>query len=250
ETVVPGKPEWELIWADEFDYEGLPDAAKWDYEVGFVRNNEEQYYTKARRENAYVADGVLTITGRKESYPNADYSEGSSSWKTKDEFAQYTSACLITRGKASWTYGRIEVSAKLPAGHGVWPAIWMLGFGPWPDAGEIDIMEHVGFESDKIHSNVHYVNINSREYATQMRSKTISDVSNIFHTYALEWTEEELIWYIDDIEMNRFRTSQAGNAFHNSQYLLINLALGGDWGGWIDPDIFPQEYSIDYVRVY
>ena len=135
--------KWELVWADEFNGKGLPDQSKWDYEVGFIRNREKQYYTKARLENARVENGMLIIESRKEKYEKGDY----------------TSASLHTRYKAKWLYGRIEVRAKLPTGRGMWPAIWMLGanYGKvrWPACGEIDIMENVGFNPDMIHANVH-----------------------------------------------------------------------------------------------
>ena len=152
EPSAKAREGWKLVWADEFDYTGVPDPAKWDYEVGYVRNNEAQYYTRARKENAWVEGGVLTITGRKEKFsiPSGRGSQG----KTE---ADYTAASLITRGKASWTYGRIELRAKLPKGRGVWPAFWTLGTtGGWPRGGEIDIMEYVGKEPHDIHSNLHY----------------------------------------------------------------------------------------------
>ena len=143
---------WKLVWADEFDYKGVPDPAKWDYEVGYIRNNESQYYTRARKENAWVEGGVLTITGRKEKFPIPP-GRGD---KGRTE-AEYTAASLITRGKAAWTYGRIEMRAKLPKGRGVWPAFWTLGTsGGWPRGGEIDIMEYVGKEPHDVHSNLHY----------------------------------------------------------------------------------------------
>ncbi len=249
-TIVPVRKGWKLVWHDEFDYKGLPDPTKWGYEEGFVRNNEEQYYTKARAENAMVDAGMLTITARKESYPNAAYQSGSTDWKKKNEFASYTSACLITRAQASWTYGRFEVKARLPKGKGVWPAIWTLGFGSWPDAGEIDIMEHVGFEPGRIHTNVHYIRTTDNKYATQMRSLTLANIVDSFHVYALEWNEKELIWFIDDVEVNRFQTDKSGQAFHKNHYLLLNLAMGGSWGGWIDASSLPQKYTIDYVRVF
>ncbi|MBN1818816.1 MAG: DUF3472 domain-containing protein, partial [Sedimentisphaerales bacterium] len=141
-NVPPDDPQWKLTWGDEFDYTGLPNADKWDYEVGFIRNQEKQYYTKARAENARVEDGMLIIEGRKEKYDRADY----------------TSASIHTWGKQHFLYGRIEVRAKLPTGRGTWPAIWMLGINRrelgWPACGEIDIMENVGFDPDTIHANI------------------------------------------------------------------------------------------------
>lgn len=152
---------WKLVWSDEFDKPGLPDPAKWNYETGFIRNHEAQYYTDARLENARVENGMLVIEARKESFKNPDYdpTAGTNNWKRSREFAAYTSACLTTQERVSWKYGRIEVRAKLPAGRGVWPAIWMLGTNRqdvgWPACGEIDIMEMVGFRPDMIYGHIH-----------------------------------------------------------------------------------------------
>jgi len=140
-----GRGRWRLVWSDEFDYKGLPDPKKWDYDVGGKGwgNEELQFYTARRRENARVENGHLIIEARKEA------------WEGRD----YTSARLVSRGKGDWTYGRFEVSAKLPSGRGTWPAIWMLPtgwtYGGWPNSGEIDIMEHVGFDPDVVHASVH-----------------------------------------------------------------------------------------------
>ena len=147
---------WRLVWSDEFDYTGLPDPKKWDYEEGFVRNNEAQYYTRARKENARVENGMLVIEGRKEKFPVPQASSGGKG----RQFADYTAASLITLNKADWKFGRIEVRAKLPQGRGVWPAIWMLGSNirqvGWPACGEIDIMEFVGHTPGFVHATVHF----------------------------------------------------------------------------------------------
>jgi beta-glucanase (GH16 family) len=250
---TPAK-EWKLVWSDEFDYTGLPASAKWSYEEGFVRNNENQYYTKARSENISVNNGILVITGRKEQYLNAAYKPGSTDWKTKDELASYTSACLITKGKFSWTYGKVEVRAKLPEGKGTWPAIWTLGDNiwevGWPRCGEIDIMEYVGFEPNTIHTNIHYEKASDGQYATQMKSKDFSGISDDFHIYGMEWDENKIIILMDGIVVNSFEIRFAGNIFKKPQYLLLNLALGGSWGGEIDDTIFPVKYEVDYVRIY
>src|SRR5215475_5915024 len=137
--------DWKLVWSDEFDKPGLVDPAKWDYEVGLIRNNEAQYYTRERKENARVEDGMLVIESRKELFKNPDYNPAAQGKSTRRnrESSEYTSASITTRGKASWTYGRIEVRAKLPSGRGTWPAIWTLGTNTqvsWPGCGEIDIM--------------------------------------------------------------------------------------------------------------
>lgn len=248
-----------LIWSDEFNYTGLPDSTKWGYEEGFIRNNESQYYTKARQQNAYVANGVLTITGRKEQYPNRAYKPGSSEWQTKDSLAQYTSAALITLNKKHFTYGRIEVRAKLAKGLGVWPAIWMLGVDRglvrWPYCGEIDIMEFVGFDSNHVHGTIHYEDTSGKRDHTSSGSKIETQQSyNDYHIYALEWGKNSLDIYFDDSLYHHFdvnkATNKIDNPFRKPFYLLLNMALGGSWGGKIDDANLPQEYKIDYVRVY
>lgn len=247
---------WELVWSDEFDIPGLPDASKWDYEEGFVRNEEAQYYTRARRENARVENGCLIIEGRKEVFKNAKYNPDGKNWQRLREHADYTAASIITKGKASWTYGRIEVRAKLPQGKGVWPALWTLGTNiteiGWPRCGELDIMEFVGKEPEKIHATVHW----SRDgkHASQGKSTPGSEPWKDFHIYAMDWYPDHIDFYYDKTMYHRYEVDPAGqgedNPFRKPHYLLINLALGGSWGGEIDDSIFPQQYQIDYVRVY
>jgi beta-glucanase (GH16 family) len=239
---------WKLVWADEFDYTGLPDPAKWDYEVGYVRNNEAQYYTRARKENAWVEGGVLTITGRKEKFP-IPTGRGS---KGKKE-ANYTAASLITRGKAAWTFGLIEMRAKLPKGRGAWPAFWTLGTaGGWPRDGEIDIMEYVGKEPHDIHSNLHY-SIGGR-HTSSGGSVKLDNPWDTFHVYAMEWNSQRMDFFCDQVKYFTFNLSQADdegtNPYRKPQYLLLNLAMGGDYGGPIDQSSLPQKFVIDYVRVY
>ncbi|GAA4305703.1 glycoside hydrolase family 16 protein [Compostibacter hankyongensis] len=247
-----------LVWSDEFDRDGLPDSSKWSYETGFVRNNEAQYYTYARRENARVENGCLVIEGRKESYPNAAYHAGSSDWREKAGSSSYTSACLITRGKAAWKYGRIEVRARIPHGLGVWPAIWMLGDNEqqvgWPACGEIDIMEFVGHDPTHIHGTIHYAGPVDKKHASAGAEISDPHPYDDFHVYAIEWDSARIDIYYDDKKYNSFLLDKAGkgtdNPFRKPQYLLLNLALGGSWGREIDDAIFPQSFLIDYVRVY
>ncbi|HVX51716.1 MAG TPA: glycoside hydrolase family 16 protein [Chitinophagaceae bacterium] len=248
-----------LLWSDEFNYTGLPDSNRWGYEHGFVRNNEQQYYTTARKENAWVSGGVLTITGRKEQYPNKAYRPGSNGWQQKDSLASYTSAALITLNKKHFKYGRIEVRAKIPRGLGVWPAIWMLGVDRglvrWPYCGETDIMEFVGHDSARIYGTMHYADTTAkREHASESRHIEVKQPYNDFHIYAIEWTPKSIDFYFDDSMYHHFDVRVADykgdNPFHKPAYLLINLALGGAWGGPIDDAILPQQYLIDYVRVY
>jgi beta-glucanase (GH16 family) len=239
---------WQLVWADEFDYTGVPDPAKWDYEVGYIRNNEAQYYTRARKENAWVEGGVLTITGRKEKFPI----QPGPRIRGRTE-ADYTAASLVTRGKASWTYGRIELRAKLPKGHGVWPAFWTVGTsGGWPRGGEIDIMEYVGKEPHDVHSNLHY-SIGGRHTSSGGSVKVENPWDN-FHVYTMEWNSKRMDFFCDQAKYYTFDLSKADekgfNPYRKPQYLILNLALGGGYGGPIDDSILPQKFVIDYVRVY
>ena len=234
---------WEQVWADEFNYEGLPDKNKWDYETGFVRNREKQYYTKARPENARVENGTLIIESRKEQY----------------EKGQYTSASLHTWHKAEWLYGRIEVRAKLPTGKGMWPAIWMLGTNRdkvgWPACGEIDIMENVGFDPDTICANIHtraYNHVKKTNKGSKIKAEKPHEQ---FHIYAIEWNEDRLDFFLDDEKYFTFNNEGTGNdawPYDKPHYLILNAAIGGSWGGrrGIDDTIFPQKYYIDYVRVF
>lgn len=236
--------KWNLVWSDEFNYNGLPDSSKWNYDVGGHGwgNNEAQYYTKNRKENARVENGHLIIEAIKESF------EGKS----------YTSARLVTKGKGDWQYGKIEVKARLPIGLGTWPAIWMLGSTTplkWPDDGEIDIMEHVGFDPGKIHASVHckkyYHSIGTQKTANIMAP----DFNEKFHTYVVEWNKENVKIFLDGKEYFSFSNEHSGYEawpFDNKMHLLLNIAVGGNWGGMkgVDEKIWPQKMEIDYVRVY
>jgi beta-glucanase (GH16 family) len=236
-------PGWKLVWADEFDAPGLPDPSRWTYEEGLIRNREAQYYTRARPENARIENGMLVIEARKEMHAGS----------------QYTSASLTTEGRASWRYGRIEVRARVPQGRGVWPAIWTLGTNHrqvgWPMTGEIDIMEFVGFDPDTIHGNVHTAAFNHRDKTGRGAKTYVPRPFDDFHVYAMEWTKERIDVSVDGRTYFTFRNSGNGVRewpFDAEQYLILNLAIGGAWGGQrgIDDGIFPQRFRIDYVRVY
>ncbi len=235
--------DWRPIWGDEFDRPGAPDPAKWDYERGRVRNREAQFYTTDRRENARVEGGQLIITARKEPWSGADY----------------TAASVISRGKFSFCYGRIEIRAKLPTGRGTWPALWMLGESKqavgWPKCGEIDLLENVGFDPDKLHFTVHTGAFNHVKKTGVGRAITVPRVQMEFHTYGLLWTAERLEFFFDGKKVHEFRNDGKGVdhwPFDAPAYLLMNFAVGGEWGGQkgIDETIFPQEFRIDYVRVW
>ena len=235
--------KWKLVWSDEFNGKGLVDSSKWGYEKGFIRNNEAQYYTAARTENARMEGGRLIIEGRKEPFDKA----------------QYTAASINTRGKFALTYGRVEVRAKLPRGRGMWPAIWMLGTNigeiGWPRCGEIDIMEFVGFAPDKVHATVHWYDREAKRHTSKGTALDGQKPSEDFHIYAVEWFADRMDFYYDQTKYFTYPISAAGkegNPFDKPHYLLINLAIGGGWGGQkgIDDSIFPQRYEIDYVRIY
>jgi beta-glucanase (GH16 family) len=230
-----------LAWEDEFDGRGLPDPARWGYEVGRIRNNELQYYTQGRPVNARVEDGMLIIESHREAF----------------EGAAYTSASLTSR--ASWTYGRIEVRAQLPKGRGTWPAIWMLGANirevGWPMCGEIDIMEHVGFDPWRIHANVHTRAYNHVQRTNKGNSLIVARSDEEFHVYELVWTSSQIGVLVDGQRYFTFPKEPGGETvwpFDKPQYLILNLAIGGNWGGQqgIDDSAFPARFVIDYVRVY
>ena len=239
--------QYELVWADEFDYVGLPDSLKWSYDTegndwGWG-NQEEQFYTKRRLANAEVKNGRLYITAIKENY--------------KDR--KFTSARLVTKGKGDWLYGKVEVSAKLPQGRGLWPAIWMLPtdwkYGGWPASGEIDIMENVGFMPDTILASVHTKSYHHSIGTQRSDTLTIPSCYDEFHTYQLEWEPDELRAYIDGQHFFTFQNEGTGTdawPFDQRFHLLLNVAVGGTWGGahGIDSMIFPRSMEVDYVRVY
>ncbi len=240
-------PGWKLIWQDEFDRDGPPDAHRWSYDVGGDGwgNRELQFYTAFRPENARVKDGHLIIEARREKW----------------EKSAYTSARLVTKNKGNWQSGRFEIRAKLPLGRGTWPAIWMLpvvwnlGDGKWPDNGEIDIMEHVGHDPGIIHASTHSRKNQWRNNTQRTATIPVPDAGTAFHTYALEWDAGEIRMYVDD--RHYFTSRKDGGdwttwPFERDFYLVLNLAVGGDWGAvkGIDEKAFPQLMEFDYVRVY
>ncbi len=232
-------------WADEFDYDGLPDETKWGYDIGAGGwgNNELQYYTEKRLENAKVGDGVLTLTAIREDYEESDY----------------TSARLVSRGKADFRYGRFEVRAKVPPGVGTWPAVWMLPtdweYGGWPASGEIDILEHVGYDQDVVHISVHTEAYNHVIGTQKTATKRIENATTDFHLYRVDWTPAYIRGYVDDVQIFSF-TNEGGGfrvwPFDKDFHWLINIAVGGNWGGQqgVDEAAFPASMEVDYVRVY
>jgi len=238
------KTKYKLVWSDEFNTPGLPDASRWNYDTGGRGwgNNELQYYTLARKENARVENGHLVIEARKENWENRNY----------------TSSRLVTKGKGDWQYGKIEVRAKLPKGLGTWPAIWMLGSTTplkWPDDGEIDIMEHVGYDPGQVHASVHCKKFN-HVIGTQKTALTpVPDFADKFHVYEVEYTKDSVIIGVDGNAYFRFANEHSGYEgwpFDNKMHLLLNVAVGGNWGGakGVDEKIWPVKMEVDYVRVY
>ena len=240
----PPPAPYQLVWSDEFDYSGLPDSSKWNYDVGGNGwgNNELEYYTSKRLENARVENGNLVIEARKEAWQGMNY----------------TSARLLTKGKMSWQYGKIEVRAKLPRGRGTWPAIWTLGdTNPlkWPDDGEVDIMEHVGFDQGVIHGSVHCKKYNWVIGNGKTATTKVMDCSDSFHVYRLEWDNSTRKISVDSSSYMSFSNEHTGYdawPFDNKLFLILNIAVGGNWGGQqgVDDSIWPQQMLVDYVRVY
>ncbi len=235
--------DWKLVWSDEFDQPGLPDTSRWSYEYGYLRNDERQFYTRARRENARIENGMLVIEARKDRYPidtsgDAAKSESRRKRESGRRVADYTSASLTTRGKAAWTYGRIEVRAKLPSGRGTWPAIWLLGTNihesGWPGCGEIDIMEHVGFDPGVIHANIHTAKYNHIRKTNKGDEIKIADASKAFHVYKIEWDAAKIDFFVDAQKYFTYKNERAGRdawPYDKPEYLILNLAIGGGWGG-------------------
>ncbi|CAM2874624.1 glycoside hydrolase family 16 protein [Rariglobus hedericola] len=235
--------KWTLAWSDEFDRPGAPDATHWQREEGYRRNKEAQYYTRDRAENARIEDGHLIIEARRDN------------WNGKP----ITSASLTTKGKKAFLYGRIEVRAKIPTGLGTWPAVWTLGDNidqaGWPACGEIDILENVGFSPRAIHANVHCKAYNHMTKTGKGRSIEVDAPWSDFHVYAVEWYEDRLEFFFDDTRYFIFRKESDDPAkwpFAKSQYLILNLAIGGTWGGarGVDESLLPHRFEIDYVRYY
>lgn len=235
-----------LTWSDEFTNRGLPDAGNWQFDTGRNKtgwhNHEMQYYSQDRLANSEVRDGKLIITARKEEM------SAQADWGGQ----AYSSARLITAGKKEWTYGYFEIRAKLPCGKGTWPAIWMLGSqGNWPAGGELDIMEQVGSNPARVFSTVHTASgsgANGVGNAVQ-----VADACTAFHNYQMDWTAKQIRFGIDGKTHLIYRNSGSGHdqwPFNLPQFLILNIAIGGDLGGTVDDAIFPVRMEVDYVRVY
>jgi beta-glucanase (GH16 family) len=241
---------WKLVWADEFTTGGLPDAAKWGFDTSRNQagwyNNELQYYARDRLENSRVAGGKLIIQAHKEKLTAAADYGGQS----------YTSARMLTQGKADWTYGFFEIRAKLPCGLGTWPAIWMLGKNgsEWPLIGEIDIMEHVGKKKGEVLGTIHTAAYNHTINTQKGAATMVPDACDAFHNYQLKWDADQIVVGVDNKYFFQFVNPKDGDVkkwpFSAPQYLILNVALGGDLGGPVDESIFPVQMEVDYVRIY
>jgi hypothetical protein len=226
------------FWSDEFDSNGAPDPSKWVYDIGNGSNGwgnaELEYYTD-RAQNVVVDGGYLKIKAQRESFSG-------SSW---------TSARMKTLGKFAFTYGTVIVRAKMPAGFGTWPAIWMMGADlpnvGWPNCGEIDIAEHVGKEKDKIYSSLHYPGRTGGNAVTG--TKMITNATTQFHEYKFEWSATALKFYVDDILFHNVVNS-GSIPFNKDFFFLLNLAIGGNFGGQVDPSLNSAVFEIDYIRLY
>ncbi|TVP95376.1 MAG: glycosyl hydrolase family protein [Acholeplasmatales bacterium] len=242
---------WQPVWCDEFDVDGLPDPTRWGYDVGGGGwgNRELQYYTRANLNNAFVEDGRLHIRAIRESFMGNDY----------------TSARLVSKYYGDWLYGRIQVSARMPSGTGTWPAIWMLPtnrvYGNWPNSGEIDIMEYVGYDPGVVHGTIHTGAFNHMQNTQIGFRRTVPTAETAFHVYEMIWEPARIRLFIDGDLFATFGFNPLMHPERNTSdlwpfdqpfHLILNLAVGGDWGGQrgVDPDAFPTTLEIEYVRVY
>ena len=225
------------LWSDEFNTDGFPNPNNWGYDTGNNNgwgNNEVQYYTN-RQENAYVSNGTLKIVLKKEAYQGFNY----------------TSARLLSKGKFSFKYGRVDIRAKLPAGGGTWPALWMLGDNistvGWPTCGEIDIMEHVGNQLNKIYGTLHHPGHSGGN--GDGATINIPNVTTEFHVYSLDWSPSQIKFYVDNQLFYTFANS-ASLPFNQNFFFIMNIAMGGNFGGAVDPNFNSSTMEVDYVRVY
>lgn len=248
--------QYRLVWSEEFNKNGAPDSTKWNYEKGFVRNEEFQWYQPA---NAFCKDGLLIIEARREQKPNPLYEPGSNHWRNNRKNIEYTSACMITKGKHSWKYGKFELCARIDIDAGLWPAWWTLGVEKqWPENGEIDIME---FYRDTLLANIlcRGANNTNEWHSTYTNVQKLGgkNWSSAFHVWRMDWTEEYVALYVDDSLLNKVaveklvnKDGSGFNPFKQPHYMLLDLAIGGINGGNPSKTTFPKRMEVDWVRVW
>lgn len=247
---------YKLVWADEFNQDGKPDTTAWRYENGFVRNNELQWY---QPDNARCENGLLVIEGRPESKPNPLYEPGNKDWRKSRQEIRYSSSSINTSGKHAWLYGRFEMRGRIDISEGLWPAWWTLGVGgKWPANGEIDIMEYY---NKKLLANIACMGSNHKaEWYSKVKNTDSlggKDWASKFHVWRMDWNENEIGLYVDDMLLNKVELSKLVNKdgtginpFQQPHYMLLNLAMGGMNGGDPSNTTFPNRFEVDYVRVY
>lgn len=243
---------YKLVWNDEFDKNGKPDSKKWDYEIGFIRNKEPQWY---QPENAFCKDGLLHIVAKKEEKKNPNYDASSKDWTKNRATAHYTSSCLISKGKFEFKYGKIVMRGKIDTKKGMWPAFWLLGSnrGPvhWPACGEVDIMEYY---RNNLLGNIFWDG-GMKDTHIPLADLGDNEWSNNFHEWILDWSKDEMVITVDGREVNKFdltktiNKSMGNNPFNENMYMLLNLALG-QAGEQIPDENLPATFLVDYVRIY
>jgi beta-glucanase (GH16 family) len=251
------RPEYRLVWADEFDHDGRPDPQNWTYETGFVRNEEAQWY---QPENARCTNGMLIIEGRRERKLNPLFDPGSTNWRNNRHYAEYTAASVTTKGLHSWQYGRFEMRGRIDTRSGLWPAFWTLGVdGEWPCNGEIDIMEYyrgILLANVAWGSSRHWVPVWD-SVKTALTDFQDSRWAEKFHVWRMDWDKDTIQLYVDDKLLNSTdlkdtlnQDKERKNPFHQPHYILLNLAIGGTAGGDPSQTRLPARLEVDYVRVY
>lgn len=247
---------YQLVWSDEFNTDGPPNPANWTFEKGFVRNHELQYY---QPENVQCKNGLLIFEAKKEDKPNPAFIADSKDWRKNRKTINYTSACILSRGLQSWQYGRFEMRAKIDISAGLWPAWWTLGVDKgWPANGEIDIMEYY---RGRLLANIACMGENRRAewFSNKFATDSLggSKWASQFHVWRMDWDENAIALYMDDVLLNKVPldklTNKDGSGFRpfkQPHYMLLNLAIGGDNGGDPEKTIFPNRFEVDWVRVY